>query len=82
MIPRPKFNIDEKNKGKGQLYNSMIPIKEESEESLFSAWLFPFNCFYKFMPTFLILSYFYYLEQGRFEIGFARLADRCVGECP
>lgn len=34
MIPRPKFNIDEKNKGKGQFYNSMIPIKEESEESL------------------------------------------------
>ena len=34
MIPRPKFNIDEKNKGKGQLFNTMIPIKEESEESL------------------------------------------------
>ena len=33
MIPRPKFNLDEKNKTKNQIQSNMNPIKEESEEN-------------------------------------------------
>ena len=34
MIPRPKFNIDEKNKAKNSIKSSMVPIKEESKDNL------------------------------------------------